>query len=63
MSYEQKSGYLHQPDVLVSLAAQLRAEASRAEARALRLRDGLEVPTCAPGCWNALSTCIQVQPL
>lgn len=63
MSNEQKPGYLHQPDVLLSLAAQLRAEASRAEARALRLRDGLEAAACLPGCWNALSTCIQVQPL
>ncbi|MEY9101450.1 hypothetical protein ABIA24_004423 [Sinorhizobium fredii] len=63
MAEEQKPGLLHQPDFLLSLAAQLRSEAVRAEARALRLRDGIEKAGCDSGCWNLLSTCIQLQPI
>ncbi len=56
-------GLLHTPEHLKALAEQLRAEAARAEARALRLQEGREAASCAPGCWNALSTCIAVQQL
>ena len=56
-------GHLHQPDYLQGLAQQLRAEADRAEARAKRLASGEENASCESGCWNILSTCIQVQPL
>lgn len=57
------AGHLHQPEYLRGLATQLRAEADRAEARASRLSSGEEAVGCEPGCWNILSTCIQVQPL
>jgi hypothetical protein len=60
---EEKAGVLHQQDALASLAEQLRKEAERAEARARRLRSGEEKVSCAPGCWNILSTCIMVEPL
>ena len=56
-------GHLHEPEYLNGLAHQLREEADRAEARAKRLVAGDESASCAPGCWNILSTCIQVQPL
>lgn len=64
---EQKPGLLHQPEALLSLAAQLRSEAVRAEARALRLRDGIEKADndcwnqLSNGCWNLQSSCIRVQ--
>lgn len=58
-----KAGHLHQPEYLEGLAQQLRAEADRCEARAKRLTSGEEEVGCSPGCWNVLSTCIQVQPL
>jgi len=57
------AGHLHQPEYLQGLAEQLRQEADRAEARAKRLSSGDEKASCASGCWNILSTCIQVQPL
>ncbi|PVX28754.1 hypothetical protein [Sphingomonas pokkalii] len=56
-------GHLHTPAYLEGLATQLRAEADRAEARAKRLKTGEELAGCEPGCWNILSTCIQIQPL
>jgi len=56
-------GLLHQPEYLQGLARQLREEADRAEARAKRLSSGEEKVGCESGCWNVLSTCIQVQPL
>ncbi len=53
---------LHNPDELRSLAVQLRAEATRAEARAEKLtKEMMPRPRCAPGCWNSLSTCIMVE--
>ncbi|MBK1622882.1 MULTISPECIES: hypothetical protein [Hyphomicrobiales] len=58
-----EAGHLHQPDYLRGLAKQLREEADRAEARAKNLETGKEAVGCDPGCWNVLSTCIQVQPL
>lgn len=63
MTSGNKPGLLHEPEHLRSLANQLRAEASRCEARASRLERGEEAVGCSPGCWNVLSTCIQVQPL
>jgi len=57
------AGHLHQPEYLQGLAEQLRLEADRAEARAKRLSSGEEKASCGAGCWNILSTCIQVQPL
>jgi hypothetical protein len=57
------AGHLHQPEYLNGLAAQLRSEADRAEARAKRLATGAEQASCEAGCWNVLSTCIAVQPL
>lgn len=58
-----EAGHLHSPDYLRGLAKQLRDEADRAEARASRLESGAEKVACDPGCWNVLSTCIQIQPL
>lgn len=58
-----KPGLLHTPEYLNGLAEQLRLEADRAEARAKRLQSGEEKASCGSGCWNILSTCIQVQPL
>jgi len=60
---EEKVGLLHQKDALKSLAKQLREEADRAEARAKRLEEGVEKVGCESGCWNLLSTCIQIQPI
>lgn len=54
---------LHNPKILMSLAQQLREEAKRCEARADAITEGRELVACASGCWNVLSTCIQVQPL
>lgn len=60
---EEKAGVLHQQDALASLAAQLRKEAERAEARARKLHTGEVKVSCNPGCWNILSTCIMIEPL
>lgn len=56
-------GHLHDPEYLKALAERLRVEASRADARAERVRTGVEAAGCAPGCWNILSSCIFIQPL
>jgi hypothetical protein len=56
-------GILHDPEKLKSLAKQLREEAARAEARAANIQSGKTAKGCDPGCWNILSTCIQIQPL
>ena len=59
----ENAGLLHQPEVLRSLAAQLRAEAERAEARAERLATGKESVGCTQGCWNIFSQCVWLTPL
>lgn len=63
MENDKKPGLLHTPEHLRSLAQQLRAEATRCEARAARLERNEEEVSCQPGCWNVLSTCIQIQQL
>ncbi len=59
----EKAGLLHTPDYLRGMAEQFRLEADRADARAAALESGEMEVSCGSGCWNILSTCIQVQPL
>ncbi|MBP2236255.1 hypothetical protein J2Z31_002769 [Sinorhizobium kostiense] len=58
MADHQTLGYLHTPDTLKILAAQLRAEALRTETRALPVQGAAEIAVRRPdwpGCWNTKS--------
>ncbi len=57
-----KAGMLHTPESLHSLAAQLREEADRCDARAKNIDQGFMEISCNPGCWQLLSSCIFVEP-
>lgn len=58
-----KAMLLHTSEYLEGLAEHLRAEADKAEAKTSHLETVKEPIGCSIGCWNILSSCIQIQPL
>ena len=63
MSDNKTVGYLHNPEALRKLAQQLRDEAERCEAQAMKVERGEMERGCLDGCFYLRSSCFFVTPM